>query len=301
MQASTMRSPIPAIDAHLVRNMVDRQFPEWMALPVRPVERGGWDNRSFHLGDEMVVRLPSAAEYAEQVHKEHRWLPNLAPAVPFLVPRPLALGEPMFGYPWPWSIYSWIAGEPATLGRIADLPEFAADLARFLVALQSVDAAGGPPPGAHNFHRGGSLAVYDPEVRRSISILGAAIDVAGVTATWAEALDSAFDGPVVWVHGDIAPGNLLTQHGRLAGVIDFGSLAVGDPACDLAIAWTFLHGDGRDAFLSGCGADHGTVARARGWTLWKGLILAAELVETNAVEWERPLQTIESMLNEVQH
>src|SRR5260221_2625763 len=127
MQASTMRSPTPVIDVHLVRNMIDRQCPEWAELPLRPGERGGWDNRSFHLGDEMVVRLPSAAEYAEQVRKEHRWLPFLAPALPFPIPRPLALGEPMFGYPWSWSIYSWIAGETATPGRIADVSEFAAD------------------------------------------------------------------------------------------------------------------------------------------------------------------------------
>ena len=301
MQASPMRSPVPAIDVHLVQRMVDRQFPEWAALPLRPVERGGWDNRSFFLGDEMVVRLPSAVEYADQVRKEQRWLPYLAPAVPVLVPRPLALGEPMFGYPWQWSIYSRIAGEPATLGRIADLPEFAAALAGFHVALQSVDTTGGPSPGAHNFHRGGSLTIYDSEVRRSISILDGAIDMAGVMAIWRTAVESAFAGPHVWVHGDISPGNLLVQHGRLSGIIDFGSLAVGDPACDLSVAWTFFRGESRDAFLLRCGADQGMVARARGWTLWKGLIVAAGLAETNAIEWERPLLAIENLLNEARH
>ena len=301
MQASTSRSPVPEIDVHLVRSMVDRQFPEWATLPLRPVERGGWDNRSFRLGDEMVVRLPSAAEYADQVAKEHRWLPYLAPTVPVLIPRPLALGEPMFGYPWRWSIYSWIVGEPAEVGRIADLSQFASDLAAFLTALQSTDPRGGPSPGAHNFHRGSSLAIYDLEVRRSISILDGTIDTVSVATAWRDALDSAFDGSDVWVHGDIALGNLLTRRGRLAAVIDFGSLAVGDPACDLSMAWTVFGGESRNIFLTSYGADPGMVARARGWTLWKGLIVAAGLTETNAIEWQRPLSVIESIVNEVRH
>jgi aminoglycoside phosphotransferase (APT) family kinase protein len=125
--------------------------------------------------------------------------------------------------------------------------------------------------------------------------------MAGVSATWRTALESAFDGPHVWVHGDISPGNLLIQHGRLSGVIDFGSLEVGDPACDLSIAWTFFRGESRDAFLLRCGANQGMVARARGWMLWKGLVVAAGLAETNAIEWERPLLAIESLLNEIRH
>jgi aminoglycoside phosphotransferase (APT) family kinase protein len=277
--------------------MVDRQFPEWASFALRPVEQAGWDNRSFRLGDDMVVRLPSAAEYADQVPKEHRWLPYLASKVPVSIPRPLAIGEPMFGYPWQWSIYSWIAGDPAEIGRVADLPQFAADLAGFLGALQSADVTGGPSPGAHNFHRGGPLAIYDSQVRRSISILGGAIDAVSVRATWRDALDCAFDGSDVWVHGDIAAGNLLTRRGRLAAVIDFGSLAVGDPACDLSMAWTFFGGESRDVFLTQCGADQGTVARARGWTLWKGLVVAAGPADTNAIEWQRPLLVIESILN----
>ena len=281
--------------------MVDCQFPEWAALPLRPVERGGWDNRSFRLGDEMVVRLPSAVGYADQVQKEQRWLPYLASALPVLIPRPVALGKPMCGYPWQWSIYSWVAGEPAQSERIADLSKFAADLAAVLVAMQSADSTGGPPPGAHSFHRGGSLAIYDSQVQRSISALGGAIDVAGAMAAWDTALVSGFEGPPVWVHGDIAPGNLLTQDGSLVGVIDFGQLAVGDPACDLSIAWTFFSGRSREIFLSRCGADEATRARARGWALWKGLIVAAGLTETNAVEWDEPLRGIESVLREARH
>ncbi|TIW85981.1 MAG: aminoglycoside phosphotransferase, partial [Mesorhizobium sp.] len=134
------------IDAALVRRLIAAQFPHWKNLAVRPVDFGGWDNRTFHLGDEMTVRLPSAAAYSLQVEKEHRWLPRLAPLLPLSIPVPLAMGVPAEGYPWHWSVYGWIEGETAKRERIADLSEFAADLARFLVALRYVDATDGPAP-----------------------------------------------------------------------------------------------------------------------------------------------------------
>ncbi|TIO63112.1 MAG: aminoglycoside phosphotransferase, partial [Mesorhizobium sp.] len=116
-----MHSPKMDIDTALVRRLVDAQFPEWRHLPVKPVAFGGWDNRTFHLGDTMAVRLPSAAPYALQVEKEHRWLPKLAPLLPLPIPEPLAMGEPAAGYPWHWSVYRWIEGETAKTGHIADL------------------------------------------------------------------------------------------------------------------------------------------------------------------------------------
>lgn len=158
-----MLEPDVTIDTALVSRLVATQFPRWKDLAVRPVASGGWDDRTFHLGDHMLVRLPSAAAYALQVEKEHRWLPRLAPLLPLPVPVPLAMGAPVDDYPWHWSVYRWIEGETATLERIASLPQFAAGLAQFLVALQRIDPAGGPAPGQHNFFRGGPLSVYDGE------------------------------------------------------------------------------------------------------------------------------------------
>lgn len=283
-----------AIDAALARRLVAAQFPQWAHLPLHPVEQGGWDNRSFRLGEEMVVRLPSAAEYAEQVPKEAHWLPGLARDLPLPIPEPLALGQPMFGYSWPWSIYRWMEGQEASHANIENPVEFASGLARFLHALQGIDAADGPPPGAHNFERGGSLVTYDAQVRHALRLLEGRIDVSAAAACWEAALSSIWTGPSTWVHGDISPGNLLVRNGRLAAVIDFGNLAVGDPACDLAIAWTFLSGESRSTFIAHMRADAGTWARARGWALWKALIIAAGLDETNAREWKQPFRIIEA-------
>jgi aminoglycoside phosphotransferase (APT) family kinase protein len=259
------------IDSELVRRLLAAQFPQWAGLAVRPVEPGGWDNRTFRLGDDKKVRLPSAARYAEQAAKEQRWLPRLAPMLPLRVPVPIALGEPGEGYPWPWSVQQWLEGDAATLGRLGDLRRLAADLGQFLVALQRIPAQDGPAAGAHSFFRGGPLRTYDTEMRQCLVALRAALDVAAATATWDAALASRWSGQPVWVHGDVAAGNLLVRGGRLCAVIDFGCCAVGDPACDLVIAWTFLTGESRDAFRMSVGADRATWARARGWALWKAV------------------------------
>jgi aminoglycoside phosphotransferase (APT) family kinase protein len=275
------------IDVPLVRRLVGAQFPHWKNLPIKPVEFGGWDNRTFHLGDDMTVRLPSAASYALQVEKEHKWLPKLAPLLPLPIPVPLAKGRPDEGYPWPWSVYGWIVGETATMERIADLREFANAVSQFLVALQQIDATGGPPPGQHNFFRGGPPAFYDGETRQAIAVLDGKIDTNTATAVWEAALAAEWRGAPVWFHGDIAWGNLLVENGRLAAVIDFGTSGVGDPACDLAIAWTLFKGESREAFRAALQLDDATWARGRGWTLWKALIVYAGQAGTNPLEAEK--------------
>lgn len=264
-----------AITPALVSRLVAAQFPQWAGLPVRPVELDGWDNTTFRLGEDMSVRLPSGRQYALQVDKEHRWLPVLAGLLPLPIPRPLAKGAPGSGYPWPWSVYRWLDGRPAAAGRLASMSQFAGDLAGFLAALYRIDPAGGPQPGDHNFFRGGPLATYDAETRDAIAVLSDDIDVRGATEVWDAALAATWPGSPVWVHGDVSVGNLLVRRGRLSAVIDFGSSAVGDPACDVTIAWTFLSGESREAFRAALPVDAATWARGRGWALWKALIMLA--------------------------
>lgn len=255
--------------------MIGDQFPQWAELPVRPVSESGWDNFTFHLGDAMVARLPSAAEYALAVEKEQRWLPMLAPRLPLPVPVPLAQGRPGAGYPLSWSIYAWLAGSPARADGIADPVRFALDLAEFLAALRSIDTDGGPQPGKHNWFRGATPRTYDAQTRRALTALAGTIDVGLAREIWETALDARWDGVDVWFHGDLAPGNLLLDDGELAAVIDFGTCGVGDPACDLAIAWTLLTADGRRAFRDRLSVDEPDWARGRGWALWKTLVTCA--------------------------
>jgi aminoglycoside phosphotransferase (APT) family kinase protein len=149
---------------------------------------------------------------------------------------------------------------------------FATALADFLAEMYRIDPAGGPPPGPHNFFRGGPLAVYDTDTRNAIAALGSEIKSDDATELWEAALGATWHGSAVWIHGDVSAENLLVDHGRLSAVIDFGCSAVGDPACDLTIAWTFLSRASRDAFQARLPLDAPTWARGRGWALWKALI-----------------------------
>jgi aminoglycoside phosphotransferase (APT) family kinase protein len=287
---------LPTVDAAFVSRLVTAQFPQWRTLPVRRVNAGGWDNQTFHLGDHLAVRLPRNAAYAGQVEKEHRWLPTLAPLLPLEIPTPVALGEPTDGYPWKWSIYRWIEGETAAPERIGNLREFASTLGNFLISLRRIDPAQGPSPGPHNFYRGGPLETYDAETKRAIAILNGKIDREAATEIWEKALGTKWTRSPVWIHGDVSAGNLLLESGRLIAVIDFGMLAVGDPACDLAIAWVWFDRDSRQVFRVAIALDSDTWARGRAWALWKALIIAAGLSQTNAAEAARCWATIDHVL-----
>jgi aminoglycoside phosphotransferase (APT) family kinase protein len=286
------------INVVLVKKLIRTQFPQWAEFPIAPVENGGWDNRTFRLGDGMLIRLPSAPCYVAQVEKEHRWLPVLRPQLPLPIPIPIGLGAPDAGYPWPWSIYGWLDGKPAHADRIDDLGRFAVDLGHFLVALRGIDAHNGPVAGVHNFHRGGSLSVYDTEARQSIDILANEIDVAAVTEVWNTALATSWQGPPAWVHGDVAAGNLLVNDRRLCAVIDFGCAGVGDPSSDLVIAWTFLDRATRKKFRSAIALDLETWNRARGWAIWKALITLAHLRDTSPIKANEARQTIRNILDD---
>ncbi|GIJ26438.1 aminoglycoside phosphotransferase [Micromonospora qiuiae] len=269
------------IDAALVRRLIAAQFPHWADLPVTPVEVDGHDNRTYRLGEELTVRLPTAAGYVPAVAKEHVWLPRLAPQLPVAVPPILGMGVPGEGYPFPWSVRGWLPGTTADRGRIDDLPRFAVAVAEFLRALQGCDSTGGPAAGEHSFHRGASPAYYDEQTRRHLAVLIDHIDVDRAAAVWEAALAAEWRGQPVWFHGDIAVGNLLVaERGKLSAVIDFGTSGVGDPACDLVISWTMFSGTSRHAFRETVEQDEGTWARARGWALWKALLLLRQNLDT---------------------
>ena len=281
-----------------VNELIKEQFPQWADLPVTPVATSGWDNRTFHLGSDKLIRLPSAKEYEAQVDKEQYWLPQLAPLLPLSIPKPLALGRPSRFYPWKWSVYKLIPGKDAASINIKDLNIIAGKLADFLLALHCIDIKNAPMPGEHNFYRGGALNTYDLQTRQALNTLKN-IDKAKAIKLWDEAIHTAREDQPVWIHGDISPGNLLIEADKLSAVIDFGLMAVGDPACDLAIAWTFFNKSSRELFQKKLNLDKNTWHRGQAWALWKGAIIASGMSNSNIVEKKQAHSTLEAILNDV--
>ena len=270
-----------ASDVVLVRRLLAAQFPQWAGLPIVPVPSAGTDNALYRLGAELAVRLPRIHWAVGQAAKEDVWLRRLAPALPLTVPAVLAHGQPGEGYPYPWAIYRWLGGANAAQSPPTDMVAAAVELAHFLRALQGIDTTGGPVALDHGL-RGAPLAGRDAATRQAIAALTGEIDTAAATAVWEDALRAGeWDRPLVWFHGDLLPGNLLVAGGRLSAVIDWNGLGVGDPACDLVIAWALLFGDGRAAFRAALGVDAATWARGRGHALSQALIFIPYYRHTN--------------------
>ena len=270
-------------DSSLVRCLLAEQFPHWADLPITRIPSAGTDNAIYRLGDDMAVRLPRIDWAVGQVDKEHQWMPRLAPLLPLIIPKPLAMGEPGEGYPWRWSVYRWLDGKNARLDEIENPSDAATALAEFLIALQKTDTTGGPLAADHNV-RGCSLTLRDEGTRQSIAAMHGMIDTNAALAVWDSALQAReWDRAPVWFHGDLLPGNLLFRQGRLSAVIDFGGLAVGDPACDLMIAWGLFSGQSRDVFRSALAVDDATWARGRGHALSQAVIFIPYYLETNPI------------------
>ncbi len=294
MPTVKMHSDEVDTDISLVGRLLAAQFPHWADLPTAPVPSAGTDNAIYRLGDDLAVRLPRIHWATAQVDKEHHWLPRLAPLLlPLAIPVPLAKGRPAEGYPWSWSVYLWLEGENATIAHITDPGQAATQLAQFLTALQRIDTTGGPLAAG----RGTPLARRDASVREAIAALHGMIDTAAVTAAWEAALNAPeWHRPPVWFHGDLLPGNLLVEQGKLSAVIDFGSLGVGDPACDLMAAWGLFSGESRTVFRAALAVDDATWARGRGWALSQALIFIPYYLNTNPVGVARAHHTIDAVL-----
>jgi aminoglycoside phosphotransferase (APT) family kinase protein len=279
MTGRRMHADEMEIDVSLVGRLLAAQFPRWADLPIEPVQSAGTENAIYRLGDDMAVRLPRHRGAAGQVDTEQRWLARLAAHLPLAIPVPLATGRPADGYPWHWSVSPWLHGEIATADHIADPRQTAIDLARFMTALQRIDPTGGPPAS-----RGLPLATRDDLTREAIASLRGTLDAGALTDAWQAALRAPeWPGPPVWVHGDLYDGNLLAEGGRLTAVIDFGGLGVGDPACDLIVAWSLFCSDAHAAFRVALGVDDATWARGRGWALSVALIALPYYRHTNPV------------------
>ncbi|GAA3616589.1 aminoglycoside phosphotransferase family protein [Microlunatus ginsengisoli] len=260
------------IDLELVRRLLRGQAPDLAGRDLRPAPAQGTDNLMFILGGDLVVRLPRKAAAVDGLLVERRWLATLAPRLPLGVPLPVVDGEPTSDYPFPWAVCRWLPGAPVAPGglRTEDVPR----LAEFVRALRAADPTGGPPvpPG----RRAGPLSAYDAVFERALGpaarVDPGLVDQRRARAVWHAARDApAWSAPGVWVHRDLYGGNLLTAGGRLSGVIDFGGLAVGDPAGDVMAAFHVVTSEDRGAFRALLAVDDDTWARGRAWALAQGL------------------------------
>jgi aminoglycoside phosphotransferase (APT) family kinase protein len=282
------------IDVSLVHRLLAKQFPSWANLSIKRVISAGTDNALYRLGNEMVVRLPRIGWAVDAIEKECEWLPKLAPFLPFSIPAPLCKGVPTEDYPWPWSVYRWLEGNNPIVGQIPDPVLLTNDLVAFIQALHKINLPNGPIS-----NRGVPLAKQDIETRKALKQLEGMIDVQTVTAIWETALQApTWSKPPVWVHGDLSPGNLLIQQGRLNAVIDFGILGIGDPACDLIIAWNLLPAHIRNTFRTTLGVDDATWERGRGWALSNALIALPYYKDTNPVLANNARHVIQEVINE---
>ncbi|MFF0516531.1 aminoglycoside phosphotransferase family protein [Streptomyces sp. NPDC004250] len=298
MGSGQMHTDAHPLDERLVRRLVDGQFPRWAGLPVERFPSGGTVNAMYRLGDDMVVRLPLVKGGVADVTAERHWLPRLAPLLPAGVPEVLGAGEPAEGYPWPWSVYRWLPGEIPEAGALTDPVALAGDLAGFVSAMRAVSL-----PDAPAAHRGGPLATLDAATRAALEELrglpGEGVDCDALAAVWQDALRApAWDGPPVWLHADLMPGNLLVEDGRLTAVIDFGCAGWGDPACDLFPAWNLLPAGAREVFRERLGVDDATWRRGRGRTLSQALIALPYYRKTNPAMAGNARHVIRAVLTE---
>lgn len=288
------------IGASIVRKLIVAQFRQWAELPIQPVASTGTDNTLFRLGDDMVVRFPRVEWAVPQVTKEHQWLPMLAPHLTTPISMPLALGEPGFGYPWQWSVQRWIEGSNAIVTDVHDDDDVACALGQFVNELHAIDATHGPHAGAHNFNRGVQLVARDAATQAALDASRGFVDVDALRCIWRDALAlPTWTGDGVWVHGDLAPGNMLVHGGELAAVIDFGGLGVGDPAVDMLIAWNYLSPRARQRFRQTVNVDEATWHRGRAWALSVAVIQLPYYYHTNPTLRDNAMRTIHAVLSDV--
>jgi len=220
----------------------------------------------YRLGEDMAVRLPRIPGGTGTIETELR-LPKLAPLLPVDI-----------------SLHRWLDGESLNVEQVADPVALAQDLGGFVAALRRIDTTGGPIAGRDG-SRGVPLARRDAATREAIAQLDGVVDGPAVTAAWEAAVRAPmWQHPGVWIHGDLLSGNvLIDDSGRLSAVIDFGCMAVGDPACDVMAAWTLFEAEGREAFRSVIEVDDATWTRGRGWALSFALIALRYYMHTNPV------------------
>ena len=259
------------VTADLVRDVLREQHPDLAELPIREVA-GGWGNQMWRLGDDLAVRMQRMDTSPDAQLKERRWLPLLASRLPLPIPVPVRAGTPSERFPKIWTVMTWVDGTPLDHGSITRGDHAADLLAAFLKALHGEAPADAPDSSDRGAHPKECTGRFE-QLLRAVDLCGFAED--DIRAVWEDAVAAfGWQGPRVWVHGDLHPANVVIADGTLAGIVDFDAIFAGDPAWDLAAAWVLLPAGGAARFFDGYAqADESTVRRARGLAAMKSLFL----------------------------
>jgi aminoglycoside phosphotransferase (APT) family kinase protein len=280
-------------DVELVRALLRSQHPQWADLPIERVASSGTDNAMYRLGEDLAVRLPRIHWAVPNVAKEQRWLPVLAPQLPLAVPVPVAAGAPEERFPYPWGVVRWLPGEMASLDQLDDPMDAALRLAGFVRALRAIDTSGAPTS-----RRGVPVKSSDAMVREGVAGLRGEVDGDALLAAWEDVLRAPdHEGPPVWTHGDLAYLNVLASEGRPSAVIDWGTCGVGDPACEMLVAWSLFPPDARAAYREALQIDDATWTRGKGWVL-TGVYGIPYYRDTNPALVANAIAGIESVLQD---
>ena len=297
MRTGKMHASEIDTDESLVRRLLAAQFPQWADLPVGAIRSTGTVNAIYRLGDHLYARLPRVEEWAQDLEKEWRWLPKLAPHLSLRIPEPVGKGRPESSYPFPWAVYGWIDGQPYSEGLIDGERRAARDLARFVAELRRVDPVAGAPRGGR-----GPLRELAAVTRAAIGSARGVVDVESATAAWERSLEApTWKGNPVWIHADLLRPNLLVRRGRLHAVIDFGGVGVGDPAADVIPAWSVFGRTGRITFREALDVDDGTWDRARGFALHQAAMIIPYYAETNPEFVALAKRTVEQVIADLEH
>ncbi|MBP2616236.1 aminoglycoside phosphotransferase family protein [Chryseobacterium jejuense] len=262
------------ISENLVQSLLDKQCSRWAKLPLSRVSSNGTVHTLYRLGKEFIIRLPRI-EWVEgtvndTIEKEFKWIPLLSKLVDVSLGEPVFKGEADENYPWSWTIATWNEGDNPDFEKENEYNVLAEDLADFLNSLHTIKLSGGPWS-----RRGVPLQAQDVDTRKAIAELKAEIDVRAVTELWNQLLETPqWNQDPLWVHGDLLPGNILIRDNRLTAIIDFSDLGIGDPACDLIIAWSLFNHSSRQVFRNYLQyIDEDTWKRGKGWALSIALIM----------------------------
>jgi aminoglycoside phosphotransferase (APT) family kinase protein len=285
-----------AVSPAVVETLIAEQFPQWTGLPIQSVSGAGTVNAVFRVGEHVVARFPlEPSEDIETVRQalelEAAAAEGLRGRTPVTTPTPLGIGQPGVGYPLPWSVYTWLPGDPATADSCSQCDSFATDLAGFIKAVRTIDTRGRTYDGTG---RGGDLGSHDGWIELCLSNSEGLLDVPSLRSIWDQIrLLPRGEAPDVMNHGDLIPPNILTLDGRLAGVLDVGGFKAADPALDLVSAWHLLDGPRRELLRNHLGCDDDEWQRGRGWAFQQAMGAVWYYLDSNPIMSRNCRRTLE--------